>query len=72
MTLIPNVVSSYVWKPSGEAIRGLELVIITVVLQQLSGIESVTDWKSYAGGVAVAVVLAVVAFIKGQLPPATT
>ena len=70
--MIPTVISSYVFKPSGEAVRGLELVIITVVLQQLSGIESVTDWQSWIRGVVIAVVLAAVAYAKGLLPSPTT
>lgn len=61
-------IRNYVWDTFGEAIRGVEVVIATVLLTGLTGLQDVTDYRSWATGLGVAAIVAAAAYVKGRLP----
>ncbi len=61
-------IRNYTFKALGEAIRGVEVVIATVILTALTDVQDIDDWETWALGVGVAVVQAAAAYIKGRLP----
>ena len=61
-------IRNYVFVPSGEAIRGLEVAIGTAIVEQLSGVSDLTSWRTYLVAVITAAAVAGIAYIKGRLP----
>lgn len=66
--MLLKLIRNYVWNGWGEALRGVEVVIAVTILTSLTGIQSVTDWRTYLTGVGVAVIVAGAAYVKGRLP----
>jgi len=70
--MIPRIIRNYVWVPSGEAVRGLEVAVASEIVQVIyrTDLAAVTNPKTWALSVGLAAMTAAVAYIKGKLPPA--
>lgn len=62
-------IKKYIFIPSGETFRALEIAILVAVGLALTQISDFTEWRTYISALGVAAVNAAVAFIKGQIPP---
>lgn len=62
-------IKEYVFIPSGETVRALEITAITEVVNiaYKTDLATVTNWKSWAISLAVGVATAVIAAAKGKI-----
>lgn len=66
-----ELIRSYIFDLKGEALRALIITVLGAAIQTAyrSDLGTVTDWKAWAIGLAVAGGNAGVAFIFGRIPP---
>ncbi len=66
-----DLIRNYIFDLKGEALRGLIITILGAAIQAAyhTDLSTVTDWKAWAIGVAVAAGNAAIAFIFGRIPP---
>lgn len=67
-----KLIRNYVFVPSGEAMRGLEVAVATAVVNAVykTDLTQLGNWRTWAMGIGLAAVVEAVAYIKGKLPPA--
>lgn len=64
---LPRAIGDYVFVPSGEAVRAFEVGAVIVVLQLVSQVGTVTDWRDWARGGIGALATFAIGFIKGRV-----
>lgn len=71
---IPAVIRDYIFLPSGEAVRALEVTIGTAIVETAykDDWSQLGNWKVYAIGLVVAGITAGVAALKDMLPGKTS
>lgn len=67
---IIDVIRSYNFVPSGEAVRAIEVAVVTAMVWSASqqDFSQLANWRVWAGAIALAGVQAGIGAIKGMLP----
>lgn len=66
---IRNNWRNYIFVPSGEVIRGLEIAVITGAIQVAIGLnwDKLESWRTYVIAIAAGAITAGLAYIKGKI-----